>query len=100
MTEKKKLVAKKPIQKKKPKQMTPEEYNKDIEREVINVIKLRQFYSNIEEFAASYYRSCSANLRKDYPEFGYFKEFLEEQFQKHLRNLEKIVEQKYHHRLP
>jgi hypothetical protein len=100
MTEKKKLVAKKPAVKKKPEQMSSEEYNKYLEREVINMIKLRQFYSKVEEFARRYYISCPANLRKNYSEFGDFKEFLEGQFENHLRNLEKIVEKKYNHGLP
>jgi len=95
MTEKKRLVAKKPVVKKKPQQMNPVEYNAFLEREVINMIKLRQFYSEVKRFARDYYISCQGNLRKDYPDFEYFEEFLEEQTEKHLKNLEKVVKQKY-----
>jgi len=95
MTEKKRLVAKKPAVKKKPKQMQPEEYNEYLEREIINVIKLRQFYSSGGDFARDYYISCQDKLQRNYPEFEYFKEFLEEQMEGHLKNLEKVVKQKY-----
>ncbi len=99
MTEKR-LVAKKPVAKKKPKPLTEEEYNYSLEQEVINILKLRGLYSDIEEFAKRYYRSCSPNMRKNYPKFEYFKEFLEYQTQEHIKNLEKIVRQKYSKGLP
>jgi hypothetical protein len=96
MIEKKKFVAKKPVPKKKPKQMSSEEYNTYLERETINIIKLRQFYSEVEEFERRYYHSCQGNLRQKYPRFEDFKYFLEQQMEEHLKNLEKIVKQKYH----
>ncbi|MEK6827616.1 MAG: hypothetical protein AABX99_03990 [Nanoarchaeota archaeon] len=100
MTGKKILKAKKPIVKKKPEQMSSEEYNGYLERETINILKIRQFYSEVENFARSYYRSCQSHLRRNYPEFEDFKEFLSRQVEGHLRNLEKIVKQKYSKGLP
>lgn len=100
MTEKKRLVAKKPIPKKKPKTIPQEAYNQYLEREVINIIKLKKFYSEVEEFARKYYISCQGNLRRNYPDFEWFEEFLEEQMKEHLKNLEKVVKQKYHNGLP
>lgn len=100
MTGKKEVVAKKPVVKKKPQQMNEAEYQSFIEREIINVLKLRGLYSEIEDFAERYYSSCPSNLREHYSEFDYFKEFLEEQSEEHMKNLEKIVKQKYPKSLP
>ncbi|VVB82830.1 Uncharacterised protein [uncultured archaeon] len=91
----KKLTAKKPTPKKKPTPMTDEQYHQSMEREVINILKLRGLYSYIEDFAGEY----SQGTRRIYKQFDYFMDFLEDRTEEHLAQLEKIVGKKDSHLL-